>query len=110
MKDLLAFVLVASIFHGTPSIARDEADKPFNTRDNKLNKTTIEWVPVDNVQKACEKESHRRGLGGFGYAVEACSFWTNEITGNRCTIITAKVTNMGTLGHETRHCFQGAFH
>ncbi len=111
MRTLLIAALVASTSFATPAVANHEADKPFNTRANNVNKITIDWVTTNNVQKECEKESRSRGLGGFGYALDACAFWThNSITGSRCTIITAKVTNMGTLGHEARHCFQGSFH
>jgi len=67
---------------------------------------SITWRAVDNVQKACEVESRKRGNKGFGYAVNACSFWE----GNTCTIITQRRVNMHTLGHETLHCFKGNWH
>ncbi len=111
MHKLLGAAMWVVAFHGTACLAREEAETPFDTRANQVNKTTIEWVTTKDVQKECEKESRRRGLGGFGFPVEACSFWTNSrVTGNTCMIITSKVTNMGVLGHESRHCFQGAFH
>ena len=66
----------------------------------------VTWRYTNNVQKECEAESHKRKLGGFGYAVNACSFWDR----NSCTIITAPQATMHILGHEVRHCFQGSFH
>ena len=78
----------------------------FDTANNFTFKTTVTHRPVDNVQQECEKESRKRGLGGFGYGVDACSFWEN----NSCTIITPKKTTTTILGHEMRHCLQGAFH
>jgi hypothetical protein len=94
-----------------PAVAQDEANIPFSTRANNKNKMTIEWLVSTNVQRDCEKESRRRGFGGFGIALQACSFWTYDSIGSgNCTIITSNITTMGTLGHETRHCFQGAFH
>lgn len=66
----------------------------------------VTWRYTNNVQKECEAESHKRKLGGFGYAVNACSFWDR----NSCTIITAPQATMHILGHEVRHCFQGNFH
>lgn len=111
MRNLLAAAIAVAALHGPVAAARDEAVKPFDTRANQVDKTTMHWVTTHDVQKECEKESRRRGLGGFGYPVEACSFWSNSRTsGNTCMIITSKVTNMGILGHESRHCFQGAFH
>lgn len=74
------------------------------------NNSIITWEQVDDVQQACDKESKRRGLGGFKIQVEACSFWGKRLTIDVCHIITEKKTDLDTLGHEMRHCFQGAFH
>lgn len=104
-------VLVTAPAMWASAIARDEADVPFSTTANNSNKMTIEWLASTNVQRDCEKESRRRGFGGFGIPLQACSFWAYDSSGGgKCTIITSKTTTMGTLGHETRHCFQGAFH
>ncbi len=91
-----------------PALANDwdNPSTPFDTKKNYTNKSTIQWVTVDNVQAECEKESHSRGYGGFNIAVQACSFYR----GNECTIITHRTTTMHTLGHEVRHCFQADWH
>ena len=81
-------------------------DAAFSTKPNFTNQTTVTWLVVDNVQRTCERESHKRGLGGFGYGVDACSFWH----GSTCTIVTSTKPTMHQVGHEIRHCFQGAFH
>ena len=78
----------------------------FNTNKNIVNQSTITWIAVDNLQATCEAESRNRGNKGFGYMLEACSFWVKDT----CTIITKKQTSLHALGHETLHCFQGAFH
>ena len=108
MNKAIAIALMLVV---TNVFAQDGAETMFSTSGNLTNSTTINWVTVDNVQARCEAESRKRKFGGFGYAVEACSFWakgpSNE---NICTIVTGKYTNMHTLGHETRHCFQGSFH
>ena len=104
-------IVIAIMLAATGAFAEDGPETMFSTTDNFTNSTTINWVTVGNVQARCEAESRKRKFGGFGYAVEACSFWdkgpNNE---NVCTIVTGKYTNMHTLGHETRHCFQGPFH
>lgn len=82
----------------------------FSTGKNNTNKSTITWRPVENVQAECDKESKRLGHGGFGYPVEACSFWEKTSFNNACTIISSKTVNFHTVGHEVRHCFQGNFH
>jgi hypothetical protein len=78
----------------------------FDTKANLVNRSTITWIPVDNLQATCEAESRKRGNKGFGYMLEACSFWKD----NQCTIYTPKKASMHILGHETLHCFQGSFH
>lgn len=78
----------------------------FATSKNVTDTKQINWRHTDNVQKECEAESHKRKLGGFGYAVNACSFWDSTT----CTIITSQQVTMHTLGHEVRHCYQGTFH
>jgi hypothetical protein len=101
---IFSLILVA-----TSSNAQEPWDNPntmFDTKKNFTEVSTIKWVVVDNVQKACEAESRQRGYGGFGYGILACSFFK----GDQCTIITGKKTNMHTLGHEVRHCFQADWH
>lgn len=89
--------------------AWEDPEAKFNTSDNKSKHSVITWIPVDNLQATCEAESRKRGLGGFGYPVEACSFWSNN--NNNCQIFTrTNATTMHSLGHEIRHCFQGSFH
>lgn len=88
----------------------DDPRKLFLVEKSFANESLIAWRTVSNVQEACEAESKKRGNGGFGYSVAACSFWGKSGDYSVCTIITAKSVDLTTLGHETRHCFQGAFH
>jgi len=69
-------------------------------------KTLVTVVPVPNVIEACERESRKRGFGGFGSAMEACSFWSGSV----CTIYVPLRSNNDQLGHELHHCFSGSFH
>ena len=99
--------LVLSLLVATNAMAfNDDPSRPFDTSNNYTNTSTITWRPVDDVQKTCEAESRKRGYKGFGYGVQACSFFD----GNQCTVITGKQTTMHSLGHEVRHCFQGNWH
>lgn len=105
-----SLVLLLGISINVTGSAQDwkNPEAPFDARKLMTEKTTITWrrVDVNDVQKTCEAESRKRGLGGFGYRVYACSFWE----GDRCDIFTSKTPTLHDLGHETRHCFQGAFH
>ena len=38
----------------------------------------------------------------------ACAFW--NVRRKECTIVTPMTTGFNYLGHEIRHCFEGAFH
>lgn len=38
----------------------------------------------------------------------ACAFWS--VKRKECTVVTPMVTGYNYLGHELRHCFEGAFH
>lgn len=107
MKQIVAFIAISFLFDA--SYAADNWQDPeskFSTTKNFTNTSTITWKIVDNVQQSCEAESRRRGNGGFGYTVDACSFWQ----GSTCTIITGKTSTLHEIGHELRHCFQGNYH
>jgi hypothetical protein len=105
MKKALAVLLML-----TTNIAFSQEwlnpEAKFDASKLMTEKTTITWKRVSNVQATCEAESKKRGHGGFGYGVGACAFWER----NTCTIITSTRPTTHDLGHEVRHCFQGAFH
>ena len=104
MKKIFMLLALAQI-----GIAHADWDDPtalFSTKANQSDSMNIIWRPVEDVDKECSKEAQSRGHKRFGYAVNACSFWTE----NTCTVITKKNTSMHTLGHEVRHCFQGNWH
>lgn len=89
-------------------------DNPYTTFDASKRMTTntqVDWRVVSDANTTCQQESRKRGFGGFPYHVEACTFWDENHGGApSCTIFTNRITNMHQLGHEVRHCFQGAYH
>jgi hypothetical protein len=103
-----SLLLMLGILIAATSAAQDwkNPEAPFDARKVMNEKIVLTWRRVDDVQKTCEAESKKRGLGGFGYRVYACSFWEAD----RCDIFTSKTPTTHDLGHETRHCFQGNFH
>jgi hypothetical protein len=107
MKKAIAVVLM--LLGTNLAVAESPYDK-FSADNNTTNKTTITWIPVDNIKQTCEAESKRRGFGGFGIPMEACTFWDKGITGNSCTIYTPRTVDYWIIGHEMRHCYQGSFH
>ena len=109
MKKALAVILVVTSLN-TFADVRDpnwqNGEASFKATDNIVNSSNIKWVVVSNINATCDAESKKRGFGGFGFSVDACSFWVDK----QCTIFTGARTTMHQLGHEVRHCFQGSFH
>lgn len=103
VKFILALV-IAPCF----AVAADwrDGDAKFSTKPNRTETLVVSWMVVSNVQATCEAVSKDSGLGGFGHAISACSFWRKDT----CLIVTGKQTTMHQIGHELRHCFQGSFH
>jgi hypothetical protein len=114
MRYIIVYLLIISTlgFCSTQSRAEDwqNGDAKFDFTRRKTNSVQITIQTVDNVQKACEAESKRRGLGGFGYSVDACSFWSHGPSGSTCEIYLPNRTSMHDIGHEVRHCYVGSFH
>jgi hypothetical protein len=102
-----AFLLAVLFFVSNVANAGDiwNKDEKWDMTKNQ-GTMVVTRIAVDNLQERCEKESRARGLGGFNFGVQACTFWSK----NECTIITAKKETHHTLGHEFYHCFQGPYH
>jgi hypothetical protein len=106
MKKALAVLLTVVSFN---SLAYYEnPHQQFDMTNNLSDNMQIIFRTSKNINQTCQAESVKRGLGGFGYGVEACSFWNNDHT--QCTVITSTTANFHTIGHEIRHCLQGNFH
>jgi len=108
MKNTIAIFAIAIFATNAAADNWQDPNAKFDARKKTSETITLTWRTVDNVQQACEQESRRRGNGGFGFGVEACSFW--NLSGNECTIITRNRSTLHELGHELRHCFQGNYH
>lgn len=102
-------LLLAALVTSTSVFAYyEDPHEQFDMTRNVKNDFRIEFKQAADVTAACDAESRARGKGGFGYKVDACSFWTYD--NKVCTIITKKKATYHTLGHELRHCLQGNFH
>ena len=107
-----AFVTLFLLQHTSVALAAEEKSpyEKFSSTRMFASTVRITWKPVDDVVRECNQESRRRGRHGFKSPMQACAFWDADTSGQVCTIITAKQLNYWTLGHETRHCFQGEWH
>ncbi len=108
LSQAVKHLLVLAVLTGGQAFAQNwrDADATFKVQPGVKRQREVKWVVVSNLQATCEAESYKRGLGGFNYALEACSFWDDR----KCTIVTSTNTTMHQLGHELRHCFMGNFH
>ena len=106
-----ALVIALAVFATVANASGwDNAEAPFDGTHKMADKMAVEWVTVDNIQTTCEAESRKRGNNGFGFPLQACTFWTKHPQGYVCTIYTKKNPTIHTMGHEMRHCFQGNYH
>jgi hypothetical protein len=110
MKKILTLLLLIAATQ--VSAAEEGPLDMFGTSANYTKTSRITWVPVNDVNKACEAESQRRGFGGFGIKMEACAFWDVDPKTKEpiCYILTPRTVNYWQIGHEMRHCFQGPWH
>jgi len=109
MKKIFALPLLFLALHATAYY--EDPHQEFDMTHNMTNEVKIVFKQVKDANATCDKESHKRGYGGFPYKVEACSFWNRKVIGaDECVVVTAKKVNFHTLGHEIRHCIQGSFH
>jgi hypothetical protein len=107
---IMSLLLVSSAFAKEYKEFHEEPNALFDTKKNFAKMVVVTWETTKNVQKRCDEESKSRGLSGFDYEVEACSFWGTRFGVNVCHIITEKKTTLATIGHEMRHCYQGSWH
>jgi hypothetical protein len=75
------------------------------------NRTMVAWVVLDDVHAFCMDDLNMsQPVGAQALTPRGKVLACSRNTGNTCTIFTAKDTSMTLLGHELRHCFEGAFH
>lgn len=107
----ILFFLGSLILSSNVPAELEKSPTEFYSMSALMAKSVLIRVKVaKNARAACEKESHRLGLGGFEYPIDACSFWVNEDNGVVCTVVIPEQSNNSILGHEFRHCLQGHFH
>jgi hypothetical protein len=101
MKSILAIALVMLSGCATSQTPNPAYNIQFEAQPN-LPEKTIRWVVVENVSAVCQNKIPALS----GQRILACSEYNNR----SCTIYTGRVTDMAIVGHEIRHCFEGAWH
>jgi hypothetical protein len=88
------------------NVAMAQTIERFDASKNVLRTSTITWIDVDDVDKACNAERVRRGKPAYKLPSMACSFWDQTT----CLIITGSKTDPDSVAHEVLHCFRGNWH
>jgi hypothetical protein len=105
MQKLLAVLLAVTSMNALAY--KDEPTAGWHASANKTETLSITWKVAKSATEACNVEAKRRGLAPFGEEVWGCQFDDGP---KGCTIITDEWTSLTVLGHEVRHCYQGAWH
>lgn len=83
-------------------------DLDFEAKD-KYDDVRIAWYVVKDVPQTCALAGALRGAKTqYNQKIVACAVLFR--TSNSCVIYTAKKLSLAVLGHEVRHCFEGAWH
>ena len=78
-----------------------EDDLVFKTQPKHVQKY-IQWIIVEDLEQACFGKPKNPGDG----ELRGCA----KFTPKTCVIYTKRITSLANLGHEMRHCYEGAWH
>lgn len=95
MRLFLVFLLVTlqgCAYHNVQFRARDKYEEMH-----------ITWIVVDDVVQACNDVMYQKR---YDPHIVACA----QRSGSVCEIYTKKNLDLAILGHEIRHCYEGAWH
>jgi hypothetical protein len=83
-------------------------DLEFEARDQ-YDDVRLAWYVVQDVPQTCAMAGALKGAKvRYNPNIIACAVVFP--TSNACVIYTAKKLTLAVLGHEVRHCFEGAWH
>ena len=83
-------------------------DLEFEARDS-YKDVRLAWYVVQDVPQTCAMAGALGGLPSrYNPKIVACA--VRFPASNSCVIYTAKKLSLAVLGHEVRHCFEGAWH
>jgi hypothetical protein len=72
-----------------------------------MNEVKMRWEVRDDVGQYCAKTIGMGYLQAKTTPPVACAVW--HVESKQCTIFTGPTASHVVLGHEVRHCFEGAF-
>jgi len=105
MKKLIMSLLIS--FNGL-AFASGDHNLSFQAKDA-YDDVRISWIVADDIVQTCNMATALTGAKvKYNNHILACAVLYRS--SNTCVIYTAKKLNLAILGHEVRHCFEGAWH
>lgn len=105
MTRIISLLLACAAMTGC-AVKLDIPPEHAFTPKKVIDTTTITWVAADDPTTECKRRFPNRMA--WHPIVPACAGW--DFQRHTCTIVTGTTTTHQILGHEVRHCFEGAFH
>jgi hypothetical protein len=106
MKHIIATL---ALLCGTAHASGDH-DLWFEAKD-RYNEVRMGWIVSDDVTQTCNMLiALKHPSSKYDPNIKACA--VRKTTGGfrMCDIYTSKQTSLAIIGHEARHCFEGAWH
>jgi len=105
MKQIFAVFLMVISMQATAS---GRYDLDFEAQE-RYEDVRIAWYVVQDVPQTCAMAGALKGARTrYNPNIIACA--VRFLDGQACVIYTAKKLSLAVLGHEVRHCFEGAWH
>lgn len=80
--------------------------EPMPVEQRVLKEPRVKYLPRRDGYEFCARITGIP-IGAFSRPM-ACAFW--NVRRNECTVVTPELTAYNYIGHELRHCYEGAFH
>lgn len=108
MKYLIV-TLIVFLLGWQPAYASGTYDLDFEAQDKGYLDMIVSWQVVNDVPQVCAQAAAIRGIRAqYNPHMIACAL--THRNGTACIIFTQKKLSLAVLGHELRHCFEGAWH
>jgi hypothetical protein len=106
---MIKFIFVSLLaMTSLTACASGSYDLDFEAQD-KYEDIRLAWYVVKDVPQTCAMAGALKGAKvQYNQKIVACAVLFR--TSNSCVIYTAKKLSLAILGHEVRHCFEGAWH
>jgi flavin reductase (DIM6/NTAB) family NADH-FMN oxidoreductase RutF len=103
-KIIAGFLMVVSM----QAVASGNHDLEF-TAQERYEDVTVGWIVSNDVVQTCNMAIALSGNRvKYNPKILACAVANHN--SNTCVIYTAQRLSLAVLGHEVRHCFEGAWH